>query len=111
LYEDLSNYYTSFNIFIQNYADGVISTLTLPTSAKEIQPSDITNLNNKITEFKSDSYLGTESTLWVESPPPTVGELLEAPKWDNITTTIGNMGLVQCRNNASNTYGSVACNP
>ena len=111
LYEDLSNYYTSFNTFIQNYANGIISTLTLPASAKEVQPSDITNLNTKINEFKSDSYLGTESSLWMESPIPTVGELLEAPKWDNITTTIGNMGLVQCRNNASNTYGTVACNP
>jgi len=31
LLSDLNYYYTSFNTFINNYADGVINTLVVPT--------------------------------------------------------------------------------
>ena len=111
-YSDLSDYYTSFNTFIQNYTNGTISTVVLPPIDSNVQPSDLTNLNTKIDSFQSDEFLGTESSLWIKAtPPPTVGGLLLATTWENIKTTVTNMGLVQCRNRANNTYGTVACNP
>ena len=110
-YVDLQSYYQSFNTFISNYANGVISTLTIPSSGKSVQPVDVTNLNTKIQNFKSDEYLGTESSLWIPVTAPTVGDLLRASTWTNITTTINNMAVVKCRNKANNTYSTQTCQP
>ena len=109
-HSDLSSYYTSFNTFIASYG-GSITQLTIPAQGSEVVPSNISNLNTKITAFKNDTYLGTQPSFWVVATVPNTGDLLQASSWTNIGTTINNMSQVQCRNTATNSYGTTACNP
>ena len=110
LYNDLSSYYTSFNTFIQNYG-GSIAKLTVPGANSAIAASNINNLNSKINEFKNDTFLKTETNLWVPAANVTAGNTIYASNWTNISTTVSNFSVVKCRNTATNTYGTVACNP
>ena len=58
LYSDLQSFYTTFNNFINTYG-GNITTLTVPTANKIVEATDINNLNEKVNEFKSETYLST----------------------------------------------------
>ena len=57
-YSDLKNWYDTFNNLSANYSDN-ISTLAVPASGSKTLASNLNNLHAKITEFRSDTYLGT----------------------------------------------------
>lgn len=101
---DLQSYYTSFNNFISSYG-GSITQLELPTGGK-VQPSVISDLNDKIIEFQEEEYLGTQSDWWVAAASVTVGEQIQAADFTNIDTTVANMASVKCRNTATNSKGN-----
>ena len=101
---DLQSLYTTFNNFIQNYSNG-IAKLTVPSNNKKVEATDLNNLNTKITAFKSDTYLKTQASWWVNATV-TAGNPLKASDWTNINTTVTNMGKVKCKNNATNSKGT-----
>lgn len=103
-YSDLANYYNTFNNFIATYG-GNITQLTIPSQNKKIEASDVNNLDGKITEFQSETYLSTQASWWVNANV-TVGDLIQAIDWDNVNTTVTNMARVQCRNISTNNKGN-----
>lgn len=102
LSSDLQSLYSDFNTFIQNRAHNVISSLTIPAANKLAEASDINNLNDKITEFQTDEYLGTKASWWIRADV-SIGDLITPVT--NILTTIDNFALAVCRNLATNNKG------
>lgn len=98
-YNDLKSIYNSFNTFIANYG-GSIGQLTVPDSSK-VRASDVNNLNTKITAFKNDTYLKTQTSWWVNASV-TAGNKVYATDMNGIITTQGNFSKVKCRNSATN---------
>jgi hypothetical protein len=41
---------------------------TGPADGAKIYATDINTINNKIDEFRNDSFLGTHPEFWVKSP-------------------------------------------
>lgn len=104
LYSDLQNVYTTFNTFITQFG-GPITTLVIPSPNSKMQASNINNLDGKITEFKQDTYLSTESAWWVNQTVNR-GSIIYPVDWTGINTTISNMSSVKCRNDAYHSFGS-----
>ena len=107
LKSDLINWYTVFNNFIASYG-GDIPQLTVPDGSK-IRATDVNALYTKTNEFKADEYLKAEPDLWIRGSAVTSGTLIKpAQITDSISRTITNMGVVKCRNNATNYFGANA---
>ena len=108
---DISSLYTTFNNFIQSYGGSIAKLPAAPGKNTIIYASAINALNNKINEFKNDTYLKTKSSWWVSSSV-TIGHVIKASDINNINTTKNNFPSVKCRNQATNTKGnnSQACN-
>ena len=105
LKSDLINWYTVFNNFIASYG-GDIPQLTVPDGSK-IRATDVNALYAKTNEFKTDEYLKAEPDLWVSGTAVTSDTLIKpAQITDSISRTITNMGVVKCRNNATNYFGA-----
>lgn len=102
---DIASIYSSFNTFISNYG-GSITQLTTPTQYSKVEAKDINNLNNKLNEFKSETYLSTQSSWWVPSSTKAIGDLILAGDFTNINSSIANFSKVKCRNNAYNSHGT-----
>ena len=102
LLSDLQSWYSDFNTFISNFAQGVIATLNVPQTNKKAEASDINNLDAKITAFQQDEYLGTQASWWVNANV-TVGDLITP--LSGLSTTINNFSQVICRNLATNNKG------
>lgn len=105
LQSDIASKYTSFNNFIGSYG-GSIARLTAPGRYTTIYASQFNALNTKINEFKSDAYLGTQSSWWVNPGTVSSGTVIYASAFNNINTTINNFSKVKCRNNAKNSHGN-----
>ena len=101
LSSDMQGWYKSFNNFISSYASG-IGTLTVPAANKIIAATDVNNLNTKISAFKSDTYLSTQSGWWTTGSVSS-GAVIKPPTF--ITSTISNFSNVKCRNTATNSKG------
>ena len=95
---DINGIYSTFNSFISTFG-GTITQLTLPGDL--IDDTDVNHLNSKIGEFQMDTYLSTQPTWWVTAASVNEGDLIEPFSFD---TTINNMGLVQCRNDAYHSH-------
>lgn len=107
LKSDLINWYTVFNNFIASYG-GDIPQLAVPDGSK-IRATDVNALYVKTNEFKTDEYLKAEPDLWIGGTAVTSGTLIKpAQITDSINRTITNMGVVKCRNNATNYFGANA---
>lgn len=107
LKSDLINWYTVFNNFIASYG-GDIPQLPVPDGSK-IRATDVNALYTKTNEFKADEYLKAEPDLWISGTAVTSGTLIRpAQITDSINRTITNMGVVKCRNNATNYFGANA---
>jgi hypothetical protein len=71
--------------------------------------TDVNALYTKTNEFKADEYLKAEPDLWISGSAVTSGTLIKpAQITDSINRTIINMGVVKCRNNATNYFGANA---
>ena len=102
LQSDIKSKYDSFNNFIQSYG-GTIAKLTVPGQYTVAYASQFNALNNKVNEFKNDTYLKTQASWWVAGPTVVAGtSLLDDGNFTNINTTISNFSKVKCRNNAYN---------
>ena len=109
---DINSMYTSFNNFISSYGGGMAGVGNAPGQYTTIYASTITNLNNKIDNFKSDTYLGTQSSWWSKASNVAQGRIIYASDMNPLVTTVSNFSKVKCRNTANNTYGNNAncCN-
>lgn len=105
LQADIASIYNSFNTFIANYG-GSITSLSVPSQNTTIYATALNNLNTKVNEFKSDTYLGTQSAWWIAANNAAIGDLIEASDLTNINTTIGNFSKVKCRNDAFNSHST-----
>ena len=106
LQSDIKSKYDSFNAFITNYG-GTIAKLTVPGQNTTVYASQFNAMNNKINEFKNDTYLKTQSSWWVAGPTVTAGtSLLDDANFTNINTTISNFSKVKCRNNTYNSHST-----
>lgn len=101
---DIQSWYNSLNSIISNFGGGTIGTLTVPSTNKKIEASDINNYYNKMTEMKKDTYLGNQAGLY-----PSYSVVSSGTK---IMTNIGtvaasavdanHLGAIKCRNQANN---------
>jgi len=99
---ELQNWYTTVNSVATNYGGG-ITTLTTPTANKKAEATDINNLVTKITQFKNDSYLGTQPQLYNDLPTSVAaGAYIQQNLQSGMVTTIENLSLIKCRNAATN---------
>ena len=78
LYSDMKGWYTSLNAVITSYGGGVISSLTVPSSGKNIGATDINNLKSKLDEMKNDTYLGSVPSLYPTYSVVSSGTLISA---------------------------------
>lgn len=103
---DIKGIYDSFNSFIGSYG-GTITRLTVPGQNTTIYATQFNALNNKINEFKSDTYLKTKASWWTPATTVVAGEtVIRASDFDNILSTKGHFAQVKCRNDAYNSHGT-----
>ena len=102
---DIQGKYSSFNSFITSFGGTITQLSTTPMQGSLLQANDINNLNDKVTEFKQETYLSTQSQWWV-GVTVAHGDLISPTQFENLNTTIGNFSKVKCRNDAYHSYGS-----
>lgn len=100
---DIQNLYTELNEVITNYG-GNITTLTQPTAGEKVDNADINDLITKINTMKADTYLGTESDLYLTYTVINEGtKIVPNTTTTNLSTTIlTNLQKIKCRNSANN---------
>ena len=105
-YEDLKNWYTTFNTLASKYGTGTTrNQMAIPDSDSTAIPSHINTLHAKITQFHSDKFLKTKSAWWPTGVNVSTGNLILATNIISILGVISNAPKVKCRNTATNNKG------
>lgn len=117
-YTDLQSLYTSFNTQVTriNGLGGFsLTQLSIPSSGKTTEVSDLNTLKTKISSFSSDEFLGTQNWWNTGTAVSGNGCMYIATSNDAIIgpvqTAISNMAGVICHNTVShlNSSKSVDC--
>lgn len=107
---DLQSWYNALNSIISTYSDG-LSQLADPASVGSIiESEDINNFFNKLTEMKSDKFLGTVASLYPTYSVVSDGTIIYASSGNPMSQAISSdyLGKVVCKNTATNSSGT--CN-
>ena len=93
--------YDSFNNVISKYSNGLTQ---LGSPATKISASDITTLNSKINQIKSDYYLSTEPSLFV-TYSASAGNLITTNFKTTADDNVSGFAVLKCKNIATNSHG------
>ena len=98
----ISGVWNEINRVVRNISNG-LSTLTAYSS--KVSASDISNLNAKINQIKSDYYLSSEASIFV-TQGISAGTKINNTTKSSIDTMIGNSAKLICKNTAAYSNGT-----